>query len=148
MNPRPVPYQVQQHEIQRPVEDDLDNQSVAGSSSSAAFFNEAILHNEDLETYRKAVKKSNDPTVQLDFAKQLITVAEEMRKNPRGLDPKRIKKNREIVHAEAVRWIKKASAGSLLGKPGYAEALFMLADCYGNGTLGLAIDHDKVFFFL
>lgn len=68
-----------------------------------------------------------------------------MRKNPKGLEPKRIKKNREILHAEAVRWIKKAAAGSFIGKPGYDEAIFMLADCYGNGTLGLAINHDKAF---
>jgi hypothetical protein len=51
-----------------------------------------------------------------------------MRKNSRGVDPKGIKKNREVIHAEAVRWIKKSSSGSLLGRPGYDEALFMLAD--------------------
>lgn len=69
----------------------------------------------------------------------------EMRKNPRGLEPKKIKKNRDILHAEAVRWIKKAASSSFMGKVGLPDALFLLADCYGNGNLGLAIDHDKAF---
>lgn len=121
--------------------DDSDNISLtSNATNNTAAVNEALLHHQDLELYRQTVKKSNDVKVQLDFARQLIQVAEEMRRNPRGVDPKRIKKNRDVLHAEAVRWIKKSSTGSLLGKPGYDEALFMLADCYGNGTLGLAID--------
>jgi TPR repeat protein len=68
-----------------------------------------------------------------------------MRKNPQGLDANRVRKNRDILHSEAVRWIKKASQATFNGKTGYPEASFFLADCYGNGTLGLTVDHDRAF---
>ena len=122
--------------------------AIAGSrmrSGSIQSESSVMLATEDLEEYRNQVKKSNDPKVALDFAKMLVRVAEEIRMNPKGLDAKRVRKNRDIIHAEAVRWIKKAAAGSILGKPGFDQAIFMLADCYGNGTLGLEIDHDKAF---
>ncbi|KAI8916194.1 hypothetical protein EDD86DRAFT_197936 [Gorgonomyces haynaldii] len=128
---------------------DADNVSIQSSATNqtvnTAQVKEVLMPYTDLEEYRQHVKKSDDPKMQLDFAKQLIAVAEEMRVNPKGLDPKKIKKNRDVLHAEAVKWIKKAASGSLLGKPGYPDAIFMLADAYGNGNLGLAIDHDRAF---
>lgn len=68
-----------------------------------------------------------------------------MRKNPQGLEASKVRKNRDILHLEAHKWIKKAASASVNGKTGLPEALFFLADCYGNGTLGLTIDHGKAF---
>jgi TPR repeat protein len=68
-----------------------------------------------------------------------------MRKNPQGLDHQKVRKNREILHTEAIKWLKKAAVCTFNNKTGYPEALFYLADCYGNGTLGLTIDHEKAF---
>ena len=68
-----------------------------------------------------------------------------MRKNPGTLDVQKVKKNRELLHSEAIKWIKKAATGKYQDKTGYPEALFFLADCYGNGTLGLTVEHDKAF---
>ena len=33
----------------------------------------------------------------------------------------------------------------ILGKPGYPEAQFFLAECYGSGALGLRIDYEAAF---
>jgi TPR repeat protein len=68
-----------------------------------------------------------------------------MRKNPLGLDPAKVRKNRDILHSESVRWMKKAASCSYKGKTGLPDALFFLADCYGNGNLGLTINHDRAF---
>src|SRR5690606_20389679 len=37
------------------------------------------------------------------------------------------------------------SQGMGLGRPAYPEAQFFLANCYGNGSLGLSIDVEKAF---
>ncbi|KAJ3331052.1 hypothetical protein HDU91_003426, partial [Kappamyces sp. JEL0680] len=114
---------------------------------------ETLIPHENLEAYRQEVKKSKDPIKQFDFAKQLILVAEgraggltlEMRKNPQGIEANKVRKNRDILHTEALKWIKKAATATYNGKTGYPEALFFLADSYGNGTLGLTIDHERAF---
>ena len=68
-----------------------------------------------------------------------------MRKNPAGLDVQKVRKNRELLHSEAIKWIKKSASGKYQDKTGYPEAIFFLADCYGNGTFGLTVDHDRAF---
>lgn len=68
-----------------------------------------------------------------------------MRKNPQGLEAQKVRKNRDILHNEALKWLKKAATATYNGKTGYPESLFYLADCYGNGNLGLTIDHERAF---
>lgn len=68
-----------------------------------------------------------------------------MRKNPNGLEQQRVRKNRNVLHTEALKWVKKSATASYKGKTGYPDALFYLADCYGNGNLGLTIDHERAF---
>jgi TPR repeat protein len=70
-----------------------------------------------------------------------------MRKNPQGLDLQKVRKNRDILHTEALKWLKKAANATYNSKTGLPEALFYLADCYGNGSLGLTIDHERAFGF-
>jgi TPR repeat protein len=63
-------------------------------------------------------------------------------------DPKKCKKLMDSLQAEALKLIKKlASSGSAVGsgRIGYPEAMFYLAECYGNGSLGLTVDHDRAF---
>ncbi|KAI8854561.1 hypothetical protein BC829DRAFT_424521 [Chytridium lagenaria] len=89
--------------------------------------------------YRQNAKRSNDPQVQLDFAKFLITAAEES--DP---DQRKAKRNQDMLYAEALKWVKKLATGGS-GRSSYPEAMFFLAECYGNGSLGLTVDHDRAF---
>jgi TPR repeat protein len=98
----------------------------------------------DLDNYRTNVKKIQDPKVHLNFAKQLIHVGKEMSKDSE-MDKARLKKNQDILNKEALFWIKKAASDSKFFKLGDPDALFMLADCYGTGELGVAIDNQRAF---
>ncbi|KAJ3020686.1 UNVERIFIED_CONTAM: hypothetical protein HDU68_010061 [Siphonaria sp. JEL0065] len=60
------------------------------------------------------------------------------------LDPKKAKKNQDILYAEGLKWVKKL-AKSESGRAAYPEAMFYLAECFGNGSLGLNVDHDRAF---
>ncbi|KAI9334515.1 hypothetical protein DFJ73DRAFT_790673 [Zopfochytrium polystomum] len=91
---------------------------------------------------RQRAKVSNDPEFQLTFAKQLIVAAEELVES--DPDPKKVKRNQDLLHQESLRWIKKLAAPGG-GRGAYPEAMFFLAECYGNGSLGLTVDHDKAF---
>ncbi|RKO84886.1 hypothetical protein BDK51DRAFT_22087 [Blyttiomyces helicus] len=97
---------------------------------------------ESLETQRQNAKKSNDPAVQLEFAKYLIAAAETALRATS--DPKKAKKNQDALWAEALKWIKKLASSSGIGKA-YPEAQFFLAECYGTGALNLPTDRDKAF---
>jgi len=101
-------------------------------------------YGQSLEMYRQNAKKSNDPHVQLEFAKYLIAMADAaLDSDP---DQKIAHRNQEILYNEGLKWIKKlANQGGGLGKTPYAEAQFFLAECYGNGSIGLQIDHEKAF---
>jgi hypothetical protein len=79
--PRPfLSHQPHQYDPNPNARDDTDNISLSSNTTTntaaTTAVREALLHHEDLESYRKTVKKSSDPKIQLDFAKQLITVAE------------------------------------------------------------------------
>jgi len=61
-------------------------------------------------------------------------------------DPKIAQRNQEILYNESLKWVKKlATQGAGIDKTPYPEAQFFLAECYGNGSLGLQIDHEKAF---
>ncbi|KAF9920013.1 hypothetical protein FBU30_010270 [Linnemannia zychae] len=97
-----------------------------------------------LDEMRQRARTSNDPAAQLDYAKALIEAAVSFgNEDP---DPKRQKKNKEALFMEGIKIIKRlATTGIGMGKPAYPDAQFFLANCYGNGSLGLQIDHDKAF---
>ncbi|KAJ3057276.1 hypothetical protein HK097_009935 [Rhizophlyctis rosea] len=94
----------------------------------------------NLEEERQISKKSSDPAVQLEFAKKLILTAESESSDP---DPRKNKKMQEALYQEALKIIKKLATNT--GKPGYPEAQFFLAECYGSGALGLRIDYEQAF---
>ncbi|KAJ3069874.1 hypothetical protein HDU98_007067 [Podochytrium sp. JEL0797] len=132
---------------------DSDNSSIRSSATNASGRNRAeggsgqtaVIQGalgDSLEVYRQNAKKSGDPGVQLDFAKFLIATAETaMESDP---DPKKAKRNQDILYAEGLKWVKRLTK-SESGRAAYPEAMFYLAECYGNGSLGLPVDHDKAF---
>ncbi|KAF9437445.1 hypothetical protein BGZ76_000708 [Entomortierella beljakovae] len=99
---------------------------------------------EVLDEMRQHAKTSHDPAAQLIYAKALISAAATFgNEDP---DLKRQRKNKEALLMEGLKIIKRlATTGMGMGKPAYPEAQFYLANCYGNGSLGLQIDHDKAF---
>lgn len=97
-----------------------------------------------VEEFRQRARNSNDPQVQLDYAKYLMEAAVTVQDD--DPNPKTRKKIREAFLQESLKVVKRlATQGMGLGKPAYPEAQFFLATCYGNGSLGLAVDHDKAF---
>ncbi|KAF9188638.1 hypothetical protein BGZ50_001217 [Haplosporangium sp. Z 11] len=103
-----------------------------------------ILTIEALDEMRQRARNSNDPAAQLEYAKALIEAAVTFGND--DPDPKRQKKNKEALFLEGLKIIKRlATTGMGIGKPAYPDAQFFLANCYGNGSLGLQIDHDKAF---
>ncbi|KAF9122861.1 hypothetical protein BGW39_009454 [Mortierella sp. 14UC] len=99
---------------------------------------------EILNEMRQRAKATNDPAAHLEYAKALIEAAVTFGND--DPDPRRQKKNKEALFMEGLKIIKRlATTGMGIGKPAYPEAQFFLANCYGNGSLGLQIDHDKAF---
>ncbi|KAI9361897.1 hypothetical protein BD770DRAFT_340282 [Pilaira anomala] len=98
---------------------------------------------ENLTMYRNEAQKSNDPEAMLDFAKFLLEAANQLPLNDQ--DPKRGKKVREAMLMEAQKICKKLSSHAGMGKQGYPEAQFFLANCYGTGAMGLQTDPEKAF---
>ncbi|KAI8081144.1 hypothetical protein BDF21DRAFT_418500 [Thamnidium elegans] len=129
----------------------LDNTYLADSSLSVA--NSAgkrpkqskfpPVTKENLAMYRNEAQSSNDPRAILDLAKFLLEAVNQLAVDEQ--DPKRTKKTREAMLMEAQKICKKLAAHSGMGKQGYPEAQFFLANCYGSGTMGLQTDPDKAF---
>ncbi|ORX92101.1 HCP-like protein [Basidiobolus meristosporus CBS 931.73] len=94
-----------------------------------------------LEQYRVNAKKSNDPSIQFDFAKYLIETASNLEASDKSAE-----KTKKTLMAEALKWIKRlATQGMGIGRPAYPEAQFFLANCYGTASLGVPVDHEKAF---
>ncbi|ORZ20261.1 hypothetical protein BCR42DRAFT_408348, partial [Absidia repens] len=99
---------------------------------------------ENLQQFRAEAQSSNDPGRMLDLAKYMMEVVPVVCA-ANAKDPKRARKIKETMTMEAQKIVKKLASNSGMGKTGYGEAQFYLADCYGGGKLGLAVDVDKAF---
>ncbi|CAO0794285.1 unnamed protein product [Mucor circinelloides] len=97
---------------------------------------------ENLEMFRNEAK-NGDPRATLDLAKFLLEAANQLCMDEK--DPKRTKKARENMIMEAQKIVKKLATHSGMGKQGYPEAQFFLANCYGTGSMGLQTDPEKAF---
>ncbi|KAF8940928.1 hypothetical protein BGZ58_003913 [Dissophora ornata] len=127
-----------------PHRGDSGNSMASGRSGPPPAAKKRPLTIELLDEMRQHAKNSNDPAAQLDYAKALIEAAVTFGND--DPDPKRQKKNKESLFLEGLKIIKRlATTGMGMGKPAYPDAQFFLANCYGNGSLGLQIDHDKAF---
>lgn len=102
-------------------------------------FNKAFV-----EEYRHRMKGDPDAEAQFAFARYLIEAAKKVHDPKDG--PKQARKYRDILLGESLKLIKRlATTGMGLGKPPYSEAQFFLANCFGNGSLGLQVDHEKAY---
>ncbi|KAF1796210.1 hypothetical protein V8B55DRAFT_1370951 [Mucor lusitanicus] len=97
---------------------------------------------ENLEMFRNEAR-NGDPRATLDLAKFLLEAANQLCMDDQ--DPKRTKKARENMTMEAQKIVKKLATHSGMGKQGYPEAQFFLANCYGTGSMGLQTDPEKAF---
>ena len=94
---------------------------------------------EELQQLQRVVKSNpSDKKTQLLLAKKLAEASVVLVESSR-LDPKSKAKAREKYAMDAYKIVKK------LVSSGYADAQFFLADCYGQGLLGLQVDHKEAF---
>ncbi|CCG84325.1 protein of unknown function [Taphrina deformans PYCC 5710] len=95
----------------------------------------------EIQSLRKEVAKTHAAPVQLTLVKRLMEAATVLASEGGKADAKQTKKNREDYSREALRSLKQLTAQE---KP-YTEAIFFLANCYGNGSLALEVDHERAF---
>ncbi|EPS36879.1 hypothetical protein H072_9484 [Dactylellina haptotyla CBS 200.50] len=86
----------------------------------------------------KPANQPANPSIQLRFAKRLVEASFVLVNDS---DSKAARRSRENFTLEAHKIVKKISSGT---HP-YPEAMFYLANCYGDGALGLEVDHDRAF---
>lgn len=99
---------------------------------------------EFVDEYRRRMKNDPDPEAQFAFAMYLIDAAKRVA-DPRD-SAKQARKYRDALLSDSLRLIKRlATNGVAPGKPPYADAQFFLANCFGNGSLGLPVDHLKAY---
>ncbi|KAB8205190.1 hypothetical protein BDV34DRAFT_213207 [Aspergillus parasiticus] len=94
---------------------------------------------EELQQLQRVAKSNpSDKKTQLLLAQKLAEASVVLVESSR-LDPKSKAKAREKYAMDAYKIVKK------LVSSGYADAQFFLADCYGQGLLGLQVDHKEAF---
>ena len=91
---------------------------------------------EFVNEYRTRIKADPDPEAQFTYAMYLIEVA---RRIHDPADSRAARRTRDALLAESIKLVKRLAAAA----PPYAEAQFFLANCYGNGSLGMQVDHAK-----
>ncbi|TKA78468.1 hypothetical protein B0A55_04958 [Friedmanniomyces simplex] len=95
---------------------------------------------QELDHLRAAVTANpNNPKQALLLAKKLVEASNILASEGGRADPKTTARNREKYVLEAYKRIKKLAAA------GYPDAQFYLADCYGQGLLGLEVDTKEAF---
>lgn len=105
-----------------------------------------MISKASIDEYRNRIKNDPDPEAHFNFAKFLIEAAKKLASGGAAGDVKAIKKYRDALLQESLKLIKRlATQGLGLGKPAYADAQFFLANCLGNGSLGLQVDHEKAY---
>ncbi|KAJ5171154.1 uncharacterized protein N7500_003937 [Penicillium coprophilum] len=88
---------------------------------------------------QKARANPSDMKTQLILAKKLVEASTVLIGDDSRLDPKTKAKAKEKYLADALKIVKKLVAA------GYSEAQFYLADCHGEGLLGLEVDPKEAF---
>ncbi|KAL1953332.1 hypothetical protein VTO42DRAFT_3012 [Malbranchea cinnamomea] len=99
-----------------------------------------VVTHEELQRLQQAVReKPSDHATQLTLAKKLVEASVHLIDGNGGADTRTRNKNRERYILDAHKIVKK------LVNAGYAPAMFYLADCYGQGLLGLEPDPKEAF---
>jgi TPR repeat protein len=94
---------------------------------------------EYIDQYRQRIKADPDPEAHFLYAKYLIEAAKRIGAGAR--DQRAVKKYRDMLVAESLKVVRRLATQ---GQP-YDEAQFFLANCYGTGTLGLQVDHERAY---
>lgn len=95
---------------------------------------------EELNELREALRnRPNDDQLGLKFVKRLVEAAKTLANEGGMADAKQTARNRERYINDAYKVVKKLVAA---GSP---DAMFYLADCYGQGRLGLQVDAKEAF---
>ncbi|ORZ03163.1 hypothetical protein BCR43DRAFT_429926 [Syncephalastrum racemosum] len=115
--------------------------SAAGRRPKQSMFPPPTLEN--LGKFREEAKNTKDPQKLLDFVKYTNEALPVICRNEK--DPKRARKIKETLMAEAQKTAKKLSSQAGIGKTGFPEANFFLGNCYATGSLGLEADPDKAY---
>ena len=102
---------------------------------------------EFVDDYRARMKMDPDPEAQFAFARYLIEAARKIGEDMSATDPRAGKRYRDGLLAESLKVLKRLAAegGAGKGEGGYPEAQFFLANMFGTGQLGLAVDHEKAY---
>lgn len=98
-----------------------------------------VTHEELQQLQQKARGNPSDHKTQLLLAKKLVEAATVLVGDDSRLDPKTKAKAKEKYILDAHKIVKK------LVSAGDADAQFYLADCYGEGQLGLGVDPKEAF---
>lgn len=98
-----------------------------------------VTHEELQQLQMKARGNPNDQKTQLLLAKKLVEASTVLVADNNRLDPKMKAKAKEKYVMDAYKIVKK------LASTGYPDAQFYLADCYGEGQLGLEVDAKEAF---
>lgn len=113
--------------------------STARSKKAVDVSNHPPFTKEYVDQYRARIKADPDPEVHFLYAKYLIEAAKKI--GGEQADQRAVRKYRDLLIGEALKVVRKlATQGNA-----YAEAQFFLANCYGTGMLGLAVDHEKAY---
>ncbi|KAI0028348.1 hypothetical protein K488DRAFT_58815 [Vararia minispora EC-137] len=92
-----------------------------------------------IDDYRQRIKADPDPEAHFAYARYLIDAAKKIGADAK--DQRAVRKYRDALIQEALKVIRRLATQ---GQP-YDEAQFFLANCYGTGTLGLQVDHEKAY---
>jgi TPR repeat protein len=119
------------------IRSSYDSQQSAGKRQSAA--SHPVTYDE-LNRLRNIVKTNiNDNATGLVLAKKLVEAASVLSDEAGTADTRTRNKNREKFILEAHKVLKK------LVSNGYPDAMFYMADCHGQGLLGLQVDTKEAF---
>lgn len=94
---------------------------------------------EYIDQYRQRIKADPDPEAHFLYAKYLIDAAKKIRADVK--DQRAVKKYRDLLLQESLKTIRRLAEQ----KEAYDEAQFFLANCFGTGSLGLQVDHERAY---
>lgn len=94
---------------------------------------------EYIDQYRQRIKADPDPEAHFLYAKYLIDAAKKIGADAR--DQRAVKKYRDLLVQESLKTIRRLAEQ----KEAYDEAQFFLANCFGTGSLGLQVDHERAY---
>ncbi|KIV90961.1 hypothetical protein PV10_05559 [Exophiala mesophila] len=113
--------------------------SVTGVNGTDAHKEPAITQQELSSLRNQYSRTPGDHALGLKLAKKLVEAARVLADEGGTADPKQTQKNRENYVFEAHKVVKRLVSAN------YPEAMFYLADCHGQGLLGLAVDPKEAF---